>query len=254
MSSTMGTTSCIVDPDVFERRLLLAVEILDPVVCARVTRGIAVSADGLATPPFLNHSGLFIWLAGAGNRPKQIVVSPTSAHYLRQVVAVPAPAQLAPSDALVRAILRPAAAYPFADGVTALWGVLRQGPEPNAPALPDIRVQLAWFDEASNAWVPSPPKQASLAGSMISPAEVETDARGEFGAFLRLQPRGAQQPDIDHGMLRVRLQFTRSAPNLETRITAPGCVFVPGKTPGRVGEGRVVPGYHDFHWSALQAV
>ena len=232
-------------PEALERRVLFAIELVDPITFERVWTGIDVRVAGLAGKPIVNASGRLVWLVEGNAWPGAITVTPTTAPYSPHVQAAPPrPADILTASAaerLVRIVLRPTAAYAFDTGVTAMRGWLRE--RLGAPSTPvaGARIQLAWFDTISNRWLPPPP-----AAGDVCP---ETDADGQFAVFLRLAPVPPQDPDLDRGLLRARVQVTRG---VATRVTPDDFPFLPAPVdPGRVPEGRVLPRDIPLGWTDL---
>jgi hypothetical protein len=143
-------------------------------------------------------------------------------------------------------VLQPTPAYAFA-GVTAVRGWLTERLEAGSPAMPGVRVQLAWFDLNSASWVPSAPASSSDPASTAS---------GDFAAFLRLIPVNPAEPDIDRGFVRARLQFTTAGAPPESRATPDDFAFLPPERApsGRIPEGRLLPADLRVGWSELQPI
>jgi hypothetical protein len=239
-------------PDRIERSVLFAVEVVDPVRLSLVSQQIAIRAEGLSRSPILNLAGRFVWLEEGQNWPTTIAVIPDGLPFATQRTPTPArPIDLASATAeqrFLRVMLRPTAAYPFSTGVTAIRGQLREGPAPNAAPVPGVRVQLAWRDE-HDVWSPAPPSVSD--SDDRSPLEPETDLHGDFAVFLRMEPKPQVQPDLKHGMLRVRLQFTRGRSPLITRRTPDNFTFLPSAPMGCIPEGQLVERDLRFVWSDL---
>jgi hypothetical protein len=235
-------------PDVLERRVLFALELVDPITGARVTEGLDVGVADVAGKPILNHSGRLVWLVEGTAWPGAITVTPTTAPYAPHVQAPPPrPADVLTATAaqrLVRIVLRPTVAYTFDTGVTAVRGSLRE--QIGVPSRPvaGARVQLAWFDVFSNTWRPPPPEPNDVCP--------ETDANGEFAAFLRLARTPPADPDLERGLLKARLQVTRGS---DTRVTPDDFPFLPAPVErGRVPEGRLLPRDIPLGWADLVGI
>src|SRR5262245_65772069 len=56
----------ISQPELLRRRVLFAVALTDPLTGMLVSSGMRVSVDQLESPPIVNHSGHFVWLAEDG--------------------------------------------------------------------------------------------------------------------------------------------------------------------------------------------
>jgi hypothetical protein len=145
----------------------------------------------------------------------------------------------------VRIVLRPTPAYSFDTGATVVRGALKERVDvANAPPVGGAVVQLAWFDEFSNAWQPDPPQPGEL--------WPQTDTRGQFAALLQLQAPPPADPDIIRGLLKARVQVTRGA---ETRATPDDFPFLPDAADaGRVPEGRLLRSDVTLGWMQLVAV
>lgn len=222
--------------DTLARKVLLAVELVDPITGQRVTDGIKVStvdAAGRALPmpePILNASGRFVWLQPSQVRP--VTVWPARLRieprrelpYAIREIPLQAPATdpaiaddgtsaTPPRDRLIRVALWPTAAYPFEE-VTAVRGVLREagpGSDPIAGAV----VQLATL--VTGAWRPPAqglqPPPAALAST--------TDDKGQFGAILPDPPPPLPSQPAPPALVRVRLQVTRRVgAGVQTRWTS----------------------------------
>jgi hypothetical protein len=249
--------SDIESPDRLDRKVLVAVELYDPIAQALVSEGVGVKAVGLANGPIVNLSGRFVWLVEDDAWPTAIAVDPGRLPFASHTE--PAPPRpdpgATPKDRLVRITLRPTPVYRFGPGVTAIYGRLCERAQDGSPALPGVRVQLAWWDVHSEQWLPPPPHDdATDPDAPRSPREVETDENGEFAAFLRLSTTLPTEPDVERGLLLVRLQFTRFPGNFLTRVTPKDFPFLQPVAPkrnGRVPEGRPLERYLTLGWDEL---
>lgn len=215
----------------YSRRVLLAVELLDPLTWQPVWRGMEVRAQGLAGRPIINASGRFVWLREGDSWPSRIIVDPRQQPYLAPPpVTPPRPADMerpTEDEQRVSIRLRPAADYDFSAGTTVVSGVLRQRGARDAAAVAGAQVVLQWRDSALGRWVP-----AAL------PAL--TDSTGRFAVFVRLGPDVQALPDLVDGFLRVRLKVTHAG---STAYTRPSFRFIadPAAPAGRVREGYALP-------------
>jgi hypothetical protein len=252
-------------PDELTRKVLFAVDVVDPIALSLVWRGITLNAAGLVTPPIINHSGQWVWHREGDLWPGMISIDPGSLPFAQQLcLPAPRPADLDKATAaqrLLRVMLRPGSSYDVADGVTAIRGWLCETGDEDSPPVVGARVQLAWLDHNSDAWVPPKPQPEPGGGVQLpSPAEPETDVNGEFLAFIRLNPPKPAQPDVANGLLAVRLRFTRGRSAPETRATADDFPFlepgVAGNPPpkGRIPEGRVLARDLRLAWADLAAI
>jgi hypothetical protein len=236
-------------PDVLERRVLFAVELIDPITQYLVSQNVTVTPADIAQKPIINRSGRFVWLFEGTAWPGDITVEPDGIPFERHTQpAPPRPADLntaTPNERLVRVVLRPTAAYPFDTGATVVRGRLVENTTvPNLVPVAGALVQLAWFDLWTNVWSPAPPQ----------PGEVwpQTSERGEFAALLQLHAPPPADPDLDRGLLRARVQVTRGAATRATPLNFP---FLPGAADaGRVPEGKVLPSDVTLGWSQLTPI
>ena len=258
-------TPRLVDFDRLNRRVLFAVELIDPVTQVMVYRGVSVRAAGLEAKPIVSHSGRFVWLEEGTAWPEAITVDTGRLPFVPHV-AVPPPR---PPDLLtataeerrVRISLRPTLAYPMDDGITVIRGALFESASPGAAAVKDARVQLAWRDEFGN-WSPLPPSPEIIGpGQPPSPREQQTTDAGEFLVFVNLRPDPTLEPDIDNdGFLAVRLQVTQGRATPITRVTPDDFPFLStlddptGTRRGRVREGRVLARDVRLAWNDLTPI
>lgn len=204
----------------YERHVLFAVELLDPVSLVLVSRNVTVAAPPLARRPLLSFSGRFVWLREGDAWPASLIVEPDGLPYEREEQTAPPP----PADPdhpldrelLARVVLRPTRSYPFPDGVTVVRGHLGESAAVPPQRVTDAEVWLQWFDSDSGDW-------SSDAASTFT----RTRDNGEFVAFLRLAPSAMPQVDPARLMkvrLRARrpLQPVRSGPEL---LVPQGCPF-----------------------------
>lgn len=246
--------------DTIGRRVLFAVELVDPVTQTVQYEQFVVKADGLVGQPTINASGRFVWLREGNLWPGRITVTPDRVPFAPHVAAAPPrPPDLdsaTPAQRLVRITLRPTSAYPFEAGVTAVRGGLTEDATPGSPPVVGARVQLAWLDEDTGTWDPPPPVTGPGSAPAPSPREAETDAHGQFAVFLRLPRGGLAQPDLEKGLLRVRLQFTRGLFAPVTRVTPFDYPFLGDAATnpsarGRVREGQLLARDLKLGWSEL---
>jgi hypothetical protein len=215
----------ISQPELLRRRVLFAVALTDPLTGALVSSGIRVFVDKLESPPIINQSGHFVWLAENGGRPTTVTIDPDGAPYEADSVPVPAlpdpplvdPAQPAVpiDDSLRRQVifLRPSAAYPFPDGATVVRGKMQETAASDAAPIAGAAVAIEWFSEkdpnnSTQHWV----RSFTLA---------KTDSHGEFAAALAL-PVGARAAVQTHETIELRLRFDRAgAVRVSEKIALP---------------------------------
>jgi hypothetical protein len=256
----------LANPDSLDRRVLFAVELVDPVTHALVCEGVKVEAAGLVGRPIVSGSGRFVWLEEGEAWPLRVTVDTGRLPYERQVtLPPPRPVDLATAGAearRLRVLLRPSAAYVIEDGITAIRGRVFETVSPASAPVAGARVQLAWRDEAGE-WFPALPADGDggNGAEAPSPREQQTNAAGEFLAFLHLRPAVGIEPDLTDGKyLAVRLQLTRGRAAPDARATPDGFPFLPdgddpqGTRAGRVREGRVLARDVRLAWSDLVPV
>lgn len=253
----MPSSRYLQSPDLLQRDVLFAVELVDPVSQTLVHSGVEVAAVGLSRAPIVSYSGRFVWLREGERWPERVSVTPLDVPLASHVApAPPRPSDLSlalPNERLLRIQLRPTAAYAFDFGVTAVRGRVVEGPERDSPPVVGALVELAWFDLDGGSWQPEPP--ASMGSAAASPPQAETDDHGEFAVFLRLNPPRAAQPDLVSGQLRARLQVTRdSGAGAATRVTAQTFEFVSDQQTGRLPEGRPLARDIKLEWTELSTI
>jgi len=168
------------------RKTLFALEVLDAVTLARVSQGLKVVAEGLQHRPYVNASGLFVWLKEDRAPLRRITVDPGALPYQR--VAIPA-AEVDPRLTTIE--LSPGLNYPFARGITGLRGTLVESRTTRVP-VSDAEVHLRWLDEDGTTWREAPTRS-------------RTTSHGDFVTIARLAP--TQVPRVDaNGALTVRLR------------------------------------------------
>ena len=253
------------------RRVLFAVELLDPITHAIMHKGIVVEAVGLTRKPIVSWSGKFVWLEEGSAWPTEISVRPgPGTPYRPHVQPAPPPPNadgLPPSgERLVRITLRPTAAYGF-DGTTLLRGRLLGAPHDARPVAGAL-VQLAWREAAADPsrWNPSP-HVADLPDESIPVDDARTDAQGDFMVMMRINPDQGVRPDIVNGLVMARFQVTRFELFTATQVTPPDFAFVPDvvraemppadlaalnqQRRGRIPVGQELPRVFSVFWNEL---
>jgi hypothetical protein len=245
----MTVASFIASPDVLDRRVLFAVELVDPITQAFMSRGLSVTAAGIGGRPIVSWSGRFVWLVEQDHWPGTIAVDPGATPYeAHSQAGPPRPADIlntTPDARLVRIVLRPTAAYPFDTGATIVRGTLKERVDvPGADVVSGALVQLAWHDALANTWQPGAPQ-----AGQVWP---QTDSNGSFAALLQLNAPPPADPDITLGLLKARVQVTRGS---ETRATPDAFPFLPdAANAGRVPEGRLLTSDVTLGWEQLVAI
>ena len=223
-----------------DRKVLLALEVFDPLSQTLVSKGLMVKATGLGDP-LPSWSGRFVWTDRNSAWPTAITINPIGLPFENEIVQPPKPpANAKPQDRLVRVVLRPTAAADFSD-VTAIRGRLTESAAVGALPVVGAAAQLAWFDAHTNAWVPSPEQNGV------------SDSNGEFAAFLRLRPAMEQEADLLKGrLLKIRVQFTRGSAR---RATSDNYGFLTDpEAAGRVIEGQLLGRDLQLAWADLQPI
>jgi len=192
-----------VPSEIVQRKVLLALEVVDAVTRQRLTHGLRVIAYGLAGQPIINLSDRFVWLQEGNSWPEEIRVDPQSLPFLPPLPLRPA----RPSGALppcIPVILAPNAAYPFPDGVLALRGALKESAAPDAAVIHPARLELKWRYDEGEPW---------RSGSTSN-----TDLRGSFALFARTSGSSLRAD----GLVSVRIDVMRDS---NTKTTGDGFAF-----------------------------
>jgi hypothetical protein len=223
-----------------QRRVLFAVELLDPVTLDRVSYGMKeVKAHGLQGKPIVNASRLFVWLDEDIEQLQKISIDPGVLPY-EETERTRDQLNLKHDSAqrirpLISIELSPRVDYPFDTGITGLRGTLVEDRTRLEP-VPKAEVYLRWLDQDGN-WHPAPTR------SHTTPARSDPPAKGgDFVAILRFAPFDDPQLDAS-GNLTVRLRVERGEDKR-------------GSTDLKVPQGRVVspstPNQFVFAWDELE--
>jgi hypothetical protein len=173
----------------YDRRVLFAVQLVDPVTLSLVSEGMKVIVGGMRHAPIVSASGSFVWLEEAGAAPGLVRVHPGDLPYEEEQ----APAPILPSR-LRRITLRPRMGYVFPDGVTAIRSALYETlADPLVPVVGET-VRLQWLDDSQ---VPAVWVDAGTA--------TRTDRGGGFVCFLRLLPTLVPAVVVATGFIRLTL-------------------------------------------------
>lgn len=227
-------TMALPTPPALERKVLLALEIVDPVSRSRVSDRIKVSADGLARRPILNLSRCFVWLEEGDAWPIAIRVDVDGLPYATPPVLEPERPAAGEPPKLARIVLSPTERYPFPSGVLAISGVLQTSPEPGSPPISDATLRLQWRYDNSESWND---------GVRTSP---ESD--GRFCVFAR-STGNTHRPD---GLVIVRILISRKGhPDRSTGNDYP---FLKGSQTGCIRDGQANPQPVMLAWNDLQAL
>ncbi|MDM0116708.1 hypothetical protein QTI66_31715 [Variovorax sp. J22R133] len=211
---------------------MLAVEVLDAVTLERVTQGLDVIAQGIAGKPFVNHSGLFVWVKQDATKFTGLTIVPFSAPFERVELTA---AQL---DRPIHSVqLHPLPSYPFAPGDTAIRGRLVESDNmpPQVPRVPisGATMRFEWLDDDGVTW-----------HAWLSPRV--TTASGDFTAMVRfargLQHADGSSPEPDEPRRDVD-------GNLSIRVTAKRATGPQKQHVYPLAQGRVTD--KTFAWDSL---
>lgn len=207
--------------DRIARRVLLAIEFLDPVTGRVVRDGITPSVSNLP-PPLKGHTGRFVWFESDVPVPRNITVTVAVAN---PMYSQPAPAALqfpmpanddhtAPGEFLKQIKLNITPSYVPADGITAVTSMIIQDGDFSA-VIADATCALSFIHDGDQVFTSS--------------RVATTAASGEFVAFADdlgdIVPRTSakDQPGDVLGWLEVRrgnqVKFTRFLPLRRGRLT-----------------------------------
>lgn len=181
----------------YSRKVLFAVELLDPVTLERVSQGIKVVAEGLRGKPTLNASGQFVWLKEDITPLSSISIDPVSLPY--QSETVPADELKLPSDKPpIKSIeLLPRTDYVPVTGTTGIRGSVVEDRTMPVLAVGDADVRMQWVDEDNVTW-------------RDAPGRSRTNKVGDFVAVLRFASTDTPHVDPVAETLTVRLFVKRS--------------------------------------------
>src|SRR5215469_1263620 len=97
----------LVPTDMPNRKVLVALEVFDPLSQTLISSGLKVVAKGLGLP-LVSWSGRFVWTDVNGAWPSEITIEPVDLPFENETVQRPKPpANAKPEDLLVRVVLRP---------------------------------------------------------------------------------------------------------------------------------------------------
>src|SRR3954447_24760346 len=161
-------------PDEIKRRVMFALELVDPVTGRLASEGMLVTAPGLA-PPVRSASGRFVWTDVHPPAERTVKVKVTSKRRifapLEKTFEVPArDAGVTAADLIWRFALEPTGLYAPPAGMLAAAGMLIAAAADRTP-LEGVAVTLQ-FRDASDASV--------LASNYVA----KTDERGQFVAVV----------------------------------------------------------------------
>jgi hypothetical protein len=220
------------------RRVLFAVELLDPVTLDRVSYGMKeVKAHGLQGKPTVNASRLFVWLDGDIEQLQKISIDPGVLPF-EETERTRAQLNLEHDSTqgkwpLTSIELSPRVDYPFSVGITGLRGTLVEDRYRSEPVL-NAEVRLRWLDQ-DGTWHDAPTRSHTTAMSA-------TTKGGDFVAVLRFAP--SDDPQLD------------AAGNLTVRLRAKRGEDERGSADLKVPQGRVAspstPNQFVFAWDELE--
>lgn len=176
----------------YVRHGLYALEVIDAVTLERVSRGLKVVAQGLDAKPYVNGSGVFVWLGPNARTLERITIDPQTLPY--HGAEIPGD-QIAPRT-ITPVELTPRVGYPFTPGTTGLRGTLiASRTATTVEPVTDATVRLRWLDDDAATW-----RDATVRS--------RTDDAGDFAAILRLAT--GEVPALDAaGAITVRLHVER---------------------------------------------
>lgn len=215
-----------------ERKVLLALEIIDPVSRTRVSDSVRVSADGLARRPILNLSRCFVWLEEGDAWPTAIHVHMDGLPYAIPPSLKPERRTAGKPPELARIVLSPTERYPFPSGVLAISGVLKASREPDSPPINEAILQLQWRHDDSEPW---------NGGARTSP-----EADGRFCVFAR-SAGNTHRPD---GLVIVRILVSRK--DHPDRSTGNDYPFMKAPPTGCIRDRQAHPQPVTLAWNDLQ--
>lgn len=189
-------------PDEIKRRVMFALELVDPVTGRLVSEGMVVTAAGLARP-VVAPSGRFVWIDIDPPAVRQVKVEAVSKRRTFAPFAADfqVPARLpgvVAQDLVRRFDLQPTGLYEPPPGMLAAAGMLVVS-DGDRTGLPDVEVRLQFRDASNGALLP---------GDYLA----KTDLRGMFVTVARdLGPTGPMTPPppAPFGSLVGWLSFTR---------------------------------------------
>jgi hypothetical protein len=198
----------------WQRRVRLAVDVVDAVTGELIRDGIKVKVKEFRNAPIVNASGRYVWLIEPGVVPTEVEVDPQRLPYLKRSQPVPPPSlplpPRTPQYSVVRVELAPTSAYRFEAGTTGVRSTLiRDSAEfPPVPlaSLPNDEVWLQWSDD-------------NVAAPGWTPATVKTQANtaGDFAVIVRLATNQVARTD-PQGRMQVRVAVKHGT---ATRFSAP---------------------------------
>ncbi|MHB9833293.1 hypothetical protein Q8F57_000485 [Paraburkholderia terrae] len=185
--------------EAYRRKVLFALEVLDAVMLAPLSRGVSVVAQGLRGTPVVNRDGMFVWLDEDLNALQKVSIDPGDLPYER-IELMHDDLNLPQEHQLRRTIvmLPTRIDYAFPSGMTGLRGKLIESnpipPDSLEVPVANATVSLRWLDGDGNM--------------NAAPGIFRTNASGDFVAVLRFAPGDAPQVG-DAGQLTVRLRVHR---------------------------------------------
>ncbi|MGH8240581.1 MAG: hypothetical protein ACREXP_26685 [Steroidobacteraceae bacterium] len=187
----------------WQRRVRLAVDVVDAVTGELIRDGIKVTVKEFRNAPIVNASGRYVWMLEPGVVPTEVEVDPQRLPYLQQSRPVPPPSlpppPRTPLCSVVRIELPPTSAYPFEAGTTGVRSTLiRDSAEFPPVPLPSDEVWLQWSDDNQ----PAP-------GWTDAPVRTRTDAAGDFAVIVRLATNQIARTDAQ-GRMQVRVAATHA--------------------------------------------
>jgi hypothetical protein len=199
----------------YERTAMLGVELLDAVTLERVTQGVDVEAKGIAAPPVLSHSGLYVWVERDATR------IPAFAAQFAGLRIEPFDAPFEPVELSAAQVnrpvhslqLHPLSSYPFAPGTTAIRGRLVENdampPQVPRVPIPGATMRFEWLDDDGTTWHAwQAPRVTSTTGDFTAMVRF---ARGQWHTGSPPPAPNPDEPKLDAaGNLSVRVFATRA--------------------------------------------
>lgn len=219
-------------PDTIARRVMFALELVDPITGRIVSEGMTVTVPGLA-PPVLSPSGRFVWIdidppakraVEIEAKSKRRIFAPVKTHF-------DAPARapgVKASDLVKRYELIPTGLYEPPAGTLAAAGMLIDNAA-NRKGLPAVEVKMCLFDAGNTP--------------LVSAFVATTDEYGQFVAAMMPAPDPStlmmMPPPDSAARLAGWLAFT--TPGSPTRYTP----LLP------LRKGRLLRNREPFVWATL---
>jgi hypothetical protein len=225
-------------PDTIKRRVMFALELVDPVTGRLASEGMVVTAPGLA-PPVLSPSGRFVWIDvdPPAKRAMKIKAESKRRIFAPLEEEFEVPARGPGVSAMVKPLqLVPTGLYEPPAGMLAVAGMLIDTAA-DRNGLPAVSVNLRLYEVVPGDTIPSP-------DDVTNDYFGRTDERGLFVAVVR---NAVLKMLVPGGSLYGWLAFTNAAH--ETRYTR---LLPPGKDPLPLPKNRLLRLPEPLVWDVLQ--